>query len=86
MKKMMLSVALTALLTSPAFAQATPMLRQTPEHYAAQRVLPGNQAVQNGYRSYGYAPGVRTWDNRMIGRYPYRDFQRELPRNPVADY
>ncbi|MGH8742197.1 MAG: hypothetical protein ACREUN_14855 [Burkholderiales bacterium] len=86
MKKMMLSVALTALLASPAFAQATQMLRQTPDHYAAQRVLPGSQAVPNGYRHYGSSPGVRTWDNRIIGQYPERDFQREWPRNPVADY
>lgn len=86
MKRMMLSVALTTLLASPAFAQATPMLRQTPDYYAGQRGLPGSRAVPNGYRHYGYSPGVRTWDNRIVGQHLDRDFQREWSRNPVADY
>jgi hypothetical protein len=79
MKKMILSVALAALVASPALAQATRMLRQAPD-YASQRIMSGNQAAQ-----YGYAPGIIVEGGRIIGQDPDRNVQLQLKRDPVAD-
>ena len=93
MKKMILGVALAVLVASPALAQATRQLRQTPE-YTGQRILPGNQASQNGYQNgyaqdgyahYGYAPGVVN-GGRIVGQDPDPNVQLQLKRDPVADY
>ena len=52
MKKIILSAALTAVLASPAFSQATPMLTQ-PQAYSSQRVQPGHYSA--AARLAGYA-------------------------------
>jgi opacity protein-like surface antigen len=60
MKKIILSAALTAVLASPAFAQATPMLTQ-PQAYSSQRVTPGysSQRIQPGrYEAYRNGNGA----------------------------
>lgn len=88
MKKVILSAALATLVASPAFAQATQMLRQPPA-YTGQRVLP-NQAIPNGSNSYatpyGYAPGVIVEGGRIVGQDPDPNVQLQLRRDPVADY
>ncbi len=89
MKKMILSSALVALVgASPAFAQATQMLRQPPA-YTGQRMLP-NQAIRNGSDSYatpyGYAPGVIVEGGHVVGQDPDPNVQLQLKRDPVSDY
>lgn len=86
MKKIILGTVLTAVLASPAFSQATPMLTQTPA-YASQRVQPGHYSgnAQRGYVQQGYAPGIVN-SGRIVGQDPDRNVQLELRRDPVADY
>jgi hypothetical protein len=82
---------LTAVLASPAFSQATPMLTQQALAYSSQRVQPGHYSgnaqrgyVQQGYVQ-GYAPGVVNSD-RIVGHDPDPNVRLELRRDPVADY
>lgn len=85
MKKLILSAALATLVASPAFAQATQLLRQPPA-YAVQRVLPG-QAILNGYAApYGYARGAIVEGGHVVGQDPDPNIQLQLKRDPVADY
>ena len=85
MKKLILSAALATLVASPAFAQATQLVRQ-PQAYAGQQVLPG-QAIRNGNAApYGYARGVIVEGGHVVGQDPDANVQLQLKRDPVADY
>jgi opacity protein-like surface antigen len=60
MKKIILSAALAAVLASPAFSQATPMLTQ-PQAYSSQRVTPAysSQQIRPGrYEAYRNGSGA----------------------------
>lgn len=87
MKKIILSAALTAVLASPAFSQATPMLTDplTPA-YSSQRVQPGHFAQRGYVQQQGYAAGVVAEGGRIVGQDPDPNVQLELRRDPVADY
>ena len=86
MKKLMLSAALATLVASPAFAQATQLVKQPPA-YAGQQVLPGAQTIRNGYAApYGYGRGVIVEGGHIVGQDPDPNVQLQLKRDPVADY
>jgi hypothetical protein len=91
MKKIILSAALTAVLASPAFAQATPMLTQ-PQAYSSQRIQPGHYAQQRGYVRQGYVQepaygsSVVVNGGEIVGQDPDPNVRLELRRDPVADY
>jgi opacity protein-like surface antigen len=87
MKKIIVSAALSALLASPAFAQATPMQTQAP-YYSSQRAVHGGHA---GYAQYGntrpaYAAGVVIEGNHVLGQDPDPNVRLQLRRDPVSDY
>ena len=99
MKKTILSAVLTAVLASPAFAQATPMLTQPPpQAYSSQRIQPGRyEGYRNGsgayaqyrndaYAQQGYGAGVVIEGGRIVGQDPDPNVRLELRRDPVADY
>jgi hypothetical protein len=89
MKKMILSAALTALLASPAFSQATPMRTQGPD-YAGTRALRGYDARARAIQPNGmwrtYAPGTVVEGGHVLGRDPDPNVQLQLRRDPVSDY
>lgn len=86
MKKIIVSAALSALLASPAFAQATPMQSQAP-YYASQRAMHGHHL---GYAQHGnvrgYAAGTVIEGNHVPGQDPDPNIRLQLRRDPVADY
>lgn len=81
MKKIIVSAALSALLASPAFAQATPMQTQVP-YVSSQRVMHGGHQAQ--YRP-AYA-GVVIEGNHVLGQDPDPNIRLQLRRDPVSDY
>jgi opacity protein-like surface antigen len=101
MKKTILSAVLTAVLASPAFAQATPMLTQPqPQAYSSQRVQPQAYSSQRIYRSgngayaqygsdayaqQGYGAGVVIEGGRIKGQDPDPNVRLELRRDDVSD-
>jgi hypothetical protein len=89
MKKMILSALLTAVVSSSAFAQATPMLTQQGPDVAAHRTVRGNHAGH--YARYGnirqdIAPGVVIDGNHYVGQDPDPNVRLQLRRDPVSDY
>ena len=86
MKKMILSVALAALATGPALAQATPMLRQTAPAYTSPRAFhDGYAARYNSYAQFGNGPVV-VESNHIVGQDPDPNVRLQLKRDPVSDY
>ena len=85
MKTMILSVALAALVASPALAQATRPYRQLPAYTSPQLVPNGNGHDAYGYTPYGGGSGV-VRSGRYIGQDPDPNVRLQLKRDPVADY
>jgi hypothetical protein len=86
MKKIILSAALTAVLASPAFSQATMLTDPLTPAYSSQRVQPGRFAQRGYVQQQGYAAGVVAEGGRIVGQDPDPNVQLELRRDPVADY
>jgi hypothetical protein len=87
MTKTILSAALTALLASPAFSQATPMRTQGPD-YTGIRAVRGHyaRAVQPNGMWQAYAPDTVVEGGHVLGRDPDPNVRLQLKRDPVADY